>query len=234
MLIRQLTYLIALAKAKHFGRAAAACCVTQSTLSAGLKALERDLDMQLVVRTHRFKALTPEGERVVEWARRMVADYDNLKQEVGSLKSGLSGQLRLGVVPAATPMVAQLTVPFRQRHPQVTVEITTLPSAEIKTGLDRYELDGGLTYLDDEPLSAVRSVVFYEERYLFMTHKDNVLLNGSALTWAEAVQHPLCLLHEGMQNRRILNRIAASRQLVLQPSVTANTFLAIFSHVATG
>lgn len=76
MFIRQMTYLVALAREKHFARAAQACNVTQSTLSAGLRSLERELDMRLVARKPRFSGLTPEGERVAEWAIRIIADYE--------------------------------------------------------------------------------------------------------------------------------------------------------------
>ena len=85
MFIRQMTYLVALGREKHFGRAAAACNVTQSTLSAGLKALERELDMRLVIREPRFMGFTAEGERVVEWAAQIIADYDSLRQDVDCL-----------------------------------------------------------------------------------------------------------------------------------------------------
>ena len=70
MFIRQMTYLVALAREQHFARAAQTCNVTQSTLSAGLRSLERELDMRLVAREPRFSGLTPEGERVAEWAIR--------------------------------------------------------------------------------------------------------------------------------------------------------------------
>jgi DNA-binding transcriptional LysR family regulator len=74
MFVRQMTYLVALAREKHFARAADKCNVTQSTLSAGLKALERELDMRLVIREPRFMGLTPEGERVVEWPPSVVRE----------------------------------------------------------------------------------------------------------------------------------------------------------------
>ena len=61
MFIRQMSYLVAVAREKHFGRAADKCCVTQPTLSAGIKALERELDMRLIIREPRYTGLTPEG-----------------------------------------------------------------------------------------------------------------------------------------------------------------------------
>lgn len=129
MFIRQMTYLLALAREKHFARAAETCHVTQSTLSAGLKSLERELGMTLVIREPRFMGLTPEGERVAEWAYQILADYESLKQDVGTYREGLKGTLRLGVIPAAMPTVALLTAPFCAKHPGVTVDIQSVSSS---------------------------------------------------------------------------------------------------------
>ena len=74
MVIRQLAYLVALARERHFGRAAAACNVTQPTLSAGIRHLENELGVPLVERSQRFQGLTAEGERVLTWAQRIIAD----------------------------------------------------------------------------------------------------------------------------------------------------------------
>jgi DNA-binding transcriptional LysR family regulator len=234
MFIRQMTYLVALAREKHFGRAAEKCCVTQPTLSAGIKALERELDMRLVIREPRFTGLTPEGERVVEWAGQIISDYESLKQDVEGFRSGLKGTLRLGVIPAATPTVARLTAPFCAKHPQVTIDVVSMTSSEIQRGLDQFQLDAGLTYLDNEPLLHVRRRELYRERYLFVTSAASPLAASEAITWQEAAGENLCLLHESMQNRRVLNNLASSIGLSLQPSVTTNSFLAVCSHVCDG
>ena len=88
-MIEKLEYLIALAREKHFGHAAEACGVTQPTLSAGIKQLEETLGVLLVQRGSRFHSFTPEGERVLEWARRIVGDSRAMQQEVRALKKGL-------------------------------------------------------------------------------------------------------------------------------------------------
>src|SRR4051812_15611054 len=93
LFVRQMSYLVALAREKHFSRAAERCHVTQSTLSSGLKALEHELDVPLVLRGPRFVGLTPEGERVVAWASQIISDYENLKQDVEGLREGLKGTL---------------------------------------------------------------------------------------------------------------------------------------------
>lgn len=234
MFIRQMSYLVALAKEKHFGRAAEKCCVTQSTLSAGLQALERELDMRLVIRQPRFLGLTPEGERVVDWAQQILADYDNLKLDVEGLRGGLKGTLRLGVIPAAMPTVAMLTRPFQEQYAKVNVEVRSLTSAAIQAALDDFTLDAGITYLDNEPPTQVRSRRLYLEHYLFVTHKNNALGQCSEVRWKEAVGERLCLLTEDMQNRRIMNNLTRALGLPLNPSVTTNSFLAVCSHVASG
>src|SRR5258706_7067445 len=118
-MIDRLEFLIAIAQKKHFGRAAESCGVTQPTLSAGIKQLEEALGVLLVRRGSRFLGFTEEGERVLEWARRIVSDVRALKQDVEALKRGLTGHLRIAAIPTALPMVAALTTPFHARYPQV-------------------------------------------------------------------------------------------------------------------
>jgi DNA-binding transcriptional LysR family regulator len=229
-----MSYLVALAREKHFARAAEACHVTQSTLSAGLKALESQLDMRLVIREPRFSGLTPEGERVVEWAQQIIADFEHLRQDVEGLKDGLKGTLRLGVIPAAMPAIAKLTLPYCAKHPYVTVDVRSMTSVQIQDGLDKFELDAGLTYLENEPLSNVRQKKLYHEHYLLVTHTDNPLAQTDKVTWREAAQENLCLLHESMQNRRILNKLTESLGLTLRPTIISNSFLSVCSHVSSG
>lgn len=234
MFVRQLSYLVTLAREKHFARAAEKCNVTQSTLSAGLKALERELDMRLVIREPRFMGLTPEGERAVEWAAQIIIDYESLKQEVEGLREGLKGTLRLGVIPAAIPVLARLTAAFCARHPHVCVDVNSMTSIEIQNGLDKFELDAGLTYLDNEPLVNVRKRQLYKEKYMFVTSAHGSFAKLQNITWHDAANENLCLLHEGMQNRRVLNNIARSIGLKLAPTITTNSFLAVCSYVCGG
>jgi DNA-binding transcriptional LysR family regulator len=234
MFIRQMTYLVALAREKHFGRAANACNVTQPTLSSGLKALERELDMPLVDRGPRFIGLTPEGERVVEWASQILSDYESLKQDVEGFRGCLKGTLRIGVIPAAMPAVARLTTPFSEKHPRVTIEVLSMTSVEIQRAFDRFELEAGVTYLENEPIAHVRKAALYRERYLFVTSRSAAQADAATITWREAAESNLCLLNESMQNRRVLNNLARSIGLELTPSVTTNSFLAVCSHVCSG
>ena len=196
-MIDKLEFLIAIAHEKHFGRAAEACGVTQPTLSAGLKQLEETLGVMLVRRGSRFLGFTHEGERVLEWARRIVSDARGLRQEVEALKRGLTGHLRIAAIPTALPMVAALTTPFQARHPAVRYTVFSRTSEEILELLANLKIDAGLTYIDNEPLGNVTKIALYQERYCLVTEKSNPFAKRASVTWAEAATVPLCLSDAG-------------------------------------
>jgi DNA-binding transcriptional LysR family regulator len=232
MLLRNLRYLEALAREQHFARAAKACDVTQPTLSAGIKQLEEELGLLIVQRGQRFHGLTPEGLRVVDWTRRILSDVESLEQEASELRAGLVGRLRIGAIPVALPMVAQLTAPFAARHPQVSITVTSLTSMEIQRGLDDFTLDAGLTYLDNEPLSHVRTLPLYRERFYLFAPAGTRL--GEQVSWQHAATLPLCLLTPDMQNRRILNGLFAKHGVSPQAMIETNSVLTLWAHLRAG
>ncbi|MCB6179486.1 LysR family transcriptional regulator [Rhodobacter sp. Har01] len=233
-MIDKLEMFIALARERHFGRAAQACGVTQPSLSSALRQLEDQLGVQLVFRGRSFQGLTPEGQRVLDRALRIVGDTRALKDEMRSLRAGLTGSLRLGVIPTALPMVADLTRPFLARHPGVRIQILSRTSAEILAGLDSLDLDAGITYLDNEPLGRVAKVPLYAEFYRFLCAPGSPLAARDRVTWAEAADAPLCLLTGDMQNRRIVNQHLAEAGVRAAPSIESNSTIALVAHVMTG
>jgi len=231
MLLRNLRYLEALAREQHFARAAKTCQVTQPTLSAGIKQLEEELGLLIVQRGQRFQGLTPEGLRVVEWTRRILADVESLQQEASELRAGLVGRLRIGAIPVALPMVALLTAPFAARHPQVSITVTTLSSMEIQRGLDDFTLDAGITYLDNEPLAHVRTLPLYRERFYLFAPADSPIGSRGTATWADAATLRLCLLTPDMQNRRILNGLFSAHGVTPRATIETNSVLALWAHL---
>ena len=234
MLLKHLQYLTALATERHFARAAAACNVTQPTLSAGIKQLEEQLGLLVVQRGQRFEGLTAEGERVLAWARRITADAESLSQEATRLKQALVGRLRLGVVPTALPAVPVLASPLAQRHPGVTLTVVSSTSAGIQAGIDEFRIDAGITYLDNEPLSHVRTFPLYRERYLLVTPVGSTLAGQARATWREAASVPLCLLTADMQNRRILNAHFAEAGAQVSPALETNSVFTLCQLVRSG
>jgi DNA-binding transcriptional LysR family regulator len=233
-MLDKLEYLMALARERHFGHAADACGVTQPTLSAGIKQLEETLGVLLVQRASRFIGFTPEGERTLDWARRIVGDARAMREEIRALKHGLTGQLRIAAIPTTLAMVASLTTPFRARHPDVRFTILSRTSIEILTLLDNLEIDAGVTYVDNEPLGRVTAVPLYHERYQLLTAADAPLGNRQRVTWAEVSQVPLCLLTPDMQNRRIIDGLLRSAGGAANPTLESNSMIVLFAHVRTG
>ena len=154
-MIDKLEFFMALAKAQHFGRAAEEIGITQPTLSAAIKQLEDQLGVMLVKRGSRFQGLTPEGEQVLVWARRIVGDTRAMREEMRAARHGLSGRIRIAAIPTALAMVPRLTTPFREKHPGVTFSVLAGSSVEVLSLLGNFEIEAGITYLDNEPLGNV-------------------------------------------------------------------------------
>ncbi|HEV2502541.1 MAG TPA: LysR family transcriptional regulator [Mesorhizobium sp.] len=233
-MIDKLEFFIALAREQHFGRAAEMCGVTQPTLSAGIKQLEDQLGVMLVKRGSRFQGLTPEGEQVLTWARRIVSDTRSMKEEMRAAKHGLSGRIRIAAIPTALAMVARLTTPFREKHPGVTFSVLSRTSIEVLSLLGNLDIDAGITYLDNEPLGRVTSVPLYDERYQLITAAGTEYSDREKVTWEEVSSLPLCLLTPDMQNRRIIDQHLADAGVQVRPTLESNSMIVLFSHIRTG
>ncbi|WP_418060058.1 LysR family transcriptional regulator [Pimelobacter simplex] len=233
MLLRRLEYLAALAREEHFGRAAEACHVTQPALSAGIRKLERELGVQVVRRGQRFEGFTNEGAEVLRWAQRMLAERAALDQTIATMHAGLTGTLRIGAIPTALTVSPLLTTPVRERHPLVGIRLLSMSSREIVRGVNDFELDVGMTYVDGEPLGQVRVIPLYRERYLLLTPADGEHGAKTSVTWDDAARSPLCLLTGDMQNRRIVDGHLADTGRTAHVVVETDTVSALYAHVAS-
>ncbi len=230
MFIRQLEYLVTLARERHFARAAEICCVSQPALSAGIRHLEEELGVSIVQRGHRYVGLSPEGERILEWAKRRLPLGRDCAGSI-ERRAHLNGTLRIGAIPTTIPIVPFLTGPYRAAYPEMHQLVQSLSSEEIVRRLDSFDLDLGLTYLEDEPLEGFRVWPLYRERYVLLAKECADAGKSGGNGWAEAATLPLCLLTENMQNRRIIT--AAFRRAQSQPLVVIETdsIFALYSHV---
>ena len=234
MFIRQLEYLAALDRERHFGRASTACHVSQPTLSSGVRSLERELGIPLVRRGRQYEGLTPEGERVLGWAQRALADLDALQQEASRLRSGLEGTLRVGAIPTSLPVSPRITARFRERHPRMRIRWLSMTSRQIAHGLAHGEIDAGLTYLDNEPLAHVDALPLWREQYLLVTAAQDGHGGAERVSWADAAALPLCLLTPDMQHRRIVDDAFARAGVTPVPAVETNSVATLIAHARTG
>ena len=234
MLIRQLEYLVALAHEKHFAHAAERCEISQPALSLAVKQIESELGVAIVQRGNRFRGFTTEGEIVLKWARRMLADEETLKQELRLCSSSLSGRLRLGVIPSATATAASLAGSFARENPGVTVTDVEMTSTDILRALDAFELDAGITYIDAEPLDRVRVHPIALEEYVLVTPAESPVAGQATVTWLEASALPLCLLNRDMQNRRIIESIFESVGTRPNACIETNSMLSQYCYLRSG
>jgi DNA-binding transcriptional LysR family regulator len=232
--IRQLQYLAALAREKHFTRAAAACNVTQPTLSGRIRQLELELEVPIVERGQRYRGLTPEGERVLKWAHVILKSWQSMQEELGHLKdhdTGLTGRVVLGGIPSSLPMIPLLTKKIRSVHPGIDFTVLSHSSEEILRGLADFSIDVGITYLDNEPIEGLLATPLYIERYCLFVPEAHSLADHETVTWQEASQVPLCLLTPNMQNRRIIDRAFETAKCHPTPHLETNSVINLCSNV---
>ena len=232
--IRQLQYLVALAREKHFTRAAQACNVTQPTLSGRIRQLELELGVPIVERGQRYQGLTQEGERVLKWAQLILNNWASMHQELAHLAIsdfGLTGRLTLGAIPSALPMIPYLTRDIQQLHPQINFTIMSMSSEEILRGLEDYSIDAGISYLDNEPINNLIATPLYFERYCLFIPDGHEFANRETVTWREAAELPLGLLTSNMQNRRIIDRAFHDAGCQPAPALETNSVINLYSNV---
>lgn len=233
-MIDKLEFLLALAQERHFGRAAEACGVTQPTLSAGIKQLEGTFGVLLVNRGSRFQDFTAEGERVLDWARRIVGDTRAMREEVLALRQGLTGRLRIAAIPTALAMIETLTTQYRERHPDVQFSVLSSNNEEILDQLENLEIDAGVTYLDNGSIGRFTGVPLYRERYCLLIAADAPLGDRDKVTWKEVALVPLCLLTPDTQSRRLIEGLLRDAGGDPRPSLESNSMIVLCSHVRTG
>lgn len=235
MLFRQLEYFVAVAQERHFGRAAKKCHVSQPTLSAGISKLERELDVTLIDRGHSFVGLTPEGERLLTWAKRILAEHGALKAEMRAIRSGIAGTLRLGTIPTASTTSSLVLSAFCSNHPRARVQIRSqLATSELYRRLREFELDAAIVPVVPEDSRGLDLVPLYEENYVLISPADMLPAGTSALEWSHAAQLPLALLTPDMRVRQIIDATFSKLGITVHPQVETDSVSTLLAQAANG
>ena len=197
MNLRDLKYLVALADHKHFGRAAAACYVSQPTLSTQIKKLEDELGVPLVERAPRKVMLTPAGRDAAERARRIVAEVEQMKEAARRSQDPEAGTVRLGMFPTLGPYLLPHVVPrIRARFPHLELLLGEEKSDVLLSRLREGKLDAGLLALpvaDDQ----LHTEFLFEEPFVLAVPESHPLAQRGSLTLAELSHQQLLLLEDG-------------------------------------
>src|SRR4051795_1323061 len=164
--IKQLQYLVALREHGHFGKAADACFVTQSTLSAGLRELETSLGVMLVERTRRVVRFTALGERISDKAVRILREAEELADMARAEGQPLHGELRMGVIPTIAPFLLPYMLPrLRGQWPDLKLYLREETSQAACDALHRGQLDCVLLALP-YGCGEVEKAELFDDRFL--------------------------------------------------------------------
>lgn len=234
MHLRQLRYFVAIARQRHFARAAEECGVSQPTLSAGLSALEADLGHRLVERERRFAGLTSHGEAILPWAEQILGAVGSMASTLSASAAPLGGEFSLMAIPAAQSLTGRFGEALLRRNPGLSLSVRSATSREIDRALHAFECDAGLTYLDHEPPANTLSIALDAERYLFVTRADGIDAAVTEASWQMIASTPLCLLHQSMQFRRILDARMAALGTSIVPRAVADSYVVLLDMVRSG
>ncbi|MGY8906611.1 MAG: LysR family transcriptional regulator [Pseudomonadales bacterium] len=234
MFLRQFQYLVALEQEQHFGRAAEKCHVSQPSLSSAIKSLEKELGIPLILRKQKFEGFTEEGKRVVTWAKRLLADRSAMVEELSIMRRDLNGRLRIGATPFSSPLFPTVSQLFQQRYPSVQLDIQFISTDRLVQGLTNFEIDIGVTDLDNPALDPFVTMELYEEP-LYLLLPDNDWLDDSpTISWADACKLPLCLLSKSMRERQMMDEAFETAGVQCKPILESNSIFQLAFHAMAG
>ena len=234
MFLRQFQYLIALEQEGHFGRAAEKCFVSQPSLSSAIKKLEDELGVPIILRDQKFQGFTNEGKRVVEWAKRLLSDRSAMLEELAIMKKNLHGRLRIGAMPTSSPMLPIVARLFQKEYPAVQIGVEFMGNDQLTLALKNFELDVGITDMDQLNDSRLESLPLYEEPLHLLLPDNDWLNNGETANWSEAAELPLCLLSDSMRERQMINEAFAKVKCDPEPQLESNSIFQLAFHVMAG
>ncbi|MEL7115377.1 MAG: LysR family transcriptional regulator [Pseudomonadota bacterium] len=217
--LRDLQFLSALARHRHFAKAAAACGVSQPAFSMRIRAMEDRLDTAIVNRGNRFQGLTPEGEAILRHAKPILEEMRALEQDILAAKGTVSGSLTFTVIPTAAAFAARLSIQLHAAYPGIVARVTTASSLEIQQGIEEGTVDAGLSYSDTVVSEMIDAHPLYEEVYYLLAPDHLLAADTKTMAWAATTDLPLSLLEPKMQNRVIIDRIFAD--LDVTPDIVA-------------
>lgn len=224
--LRDMEFLTALARRKHFARAAEDCGVSQPAFSMRLRKIEESLGVALVRRGNRFEGFTTEGEAILRHAHKIIDDLKIMQQDIRSARGEITGSLSIGTVPTAVIYAARAVGRLQEQHPNLAITLRTATSLAIQQGVDNGQFEVGFTYGEGLTSSLYRVDPLYQERYLLLAHKNLLGAKRESITWADAAELPLCLLESDMQNRRIIDKVFRDQGLAPKVMMESNGFMA--------
>ncbi|MCH9639369.1 MAG: hydrogen peroxide-inducible genes activator [Betaproteobacteria bacterium] len=195
--IKQLKYIVAVAEQRHFGNAATACHVTQSTLSAGIQDLEEILNVQVFERTKKQVLITEKGQEIVLHAKRVLQEINGLVDATSSTSKPLCGKITLGVIPTVGPyLLPTVLAKLRKSFPELKIFLRESQTAALLEDLTTGRIDAALIALP-YPINDLKKIELFDDLFHLACPADHPLANRKLLKVQHLATQPLLLLEEG-------------------------------------
>ncbi len=234
MNLRDLQYLVSVAELQHFGRAAERCHVSQPTLSTQLRKLEDYLGVPIFERSGRRVLVTPAGEQVVERARVLLRDYEELQLTARRLRDPAAGQYRLGVFPTLAPYFLPRVIPsVHARYPRLRLLLVEDKTEHLLEKLRAGRLDIALLAL---PVAGegLESLVLFDEPFRLAVSQEHPLAGRSTVSAADLIDESLLLLDEGHCLRDQALEFCKMNELAESGEFRATSLETLMQMVASG
>lgn len=175
MTFTQLEYIIALDRHRHFAVAAEQCFVTQPTLSMQINKLEQELGLKIFDRSKQPVLPTTAGAEIIEKARKLIADRNELLEAIQSKKDAIKGELRIGIIPTLAPYLLPLFVnSLTTRFPELKLKVSELITQTLVNYLREGRIDVGILVTPLQEAGIAEDVLFYEELVAYVSKKNSV------------------------------------------------------------
>ena len=235
MELRHLEYFVAVAEERHFTRAAERLLVSQSGLSASVRALERELGAKLFVRTTRSVELTGPGRALLSEATRALASVRAAREAVAAVQGLLRGTLSVGTEQCIAGVhVPSLLARFRAEHPEVEIRLRQAGSVELAEAVGAGRLDLAFVALCGPPPQGVRLLPLTGEPLVLLCHPGHALAEGTGTRWAELKGEALVDFQPDWGVRQLTDRAFAAAGVERQVALEVNDVHSLLELVEQG
>lgn len=234
MTVKQLRAFLAVAQSLSFAQACERLHLSQPALSLAIKSLEESLGGQLLVRTTRSVALTPEGETLLPLARRLLADWDNAEEVMHQHFTLQLGKVSIAAMPSfAGNLLPAVLRTFRDRHPKVNVAVHDVINEQVLEMVRNRRVELGIA-LEPDSLDGLTFTPFYTDRFVAVLPADSPLAGESTITWEQLLEDHFITLQRPSAVRLLLEDQLASRHGRLPVAFESHQLVTVGRMVAEG
>lgn len=234
MTVKQLRAFLAVARTLNFAEASELVHLSQPALSLTIKKLEDSLGGRLLTRTTRSVALTPEGEALCERGKRLLADWDNLEEELHQRFTLQRGKVAIAAMPSFAASLLPLgLLAYRDHYPCINVEVHDVIAERVVDMVRKHQIEVGITF-DPGSSEDLRFQPLFEDEFIAVLPADHPNAGDESIAWADLLQSDFITLQRPSRLRYLIERSLSEKELSLNVAFEAHQLITVGRMVATG